>query len=75
VKKLLLIVLAVAVAEVAGGTAGGFIGVALGDLGGRIDPENVWVGSILVGAAVGLLLALAVLLVLRLVWGRKVEDE
>jgi MYXO-CTERM domain-containing protein len=65
VKKPLLILLAVGVAEVLGGIAGWFLGMTLGDLGGRMDPENVWAWSAIFGAAAGLLLALAVLAAVR----------
>jgi hypothetical protein len=56
---------------VAGGTVGGFIGWALGDFGGRSDPENVWFLSLVVGAAVGLAFASAIILqrAWRLGWG------
>jgi membrane protein YqaA with SNARE-associated domain len=47
---------------VAGGTVGGLIGWALGDFGGRFDPENVWFLCLIVGAAVGLAFALALIL-------------
>ena len=52
----------VILAVVVGGTIGGFIGWALGDFGGRSDPENVWVLSLVVGAAVGLAIATAIIL-------------
>jgi hypothetical protein len=51
---------------VAGGTVGGFIGWKLGDFGGRSDPENVWFLSMIAGVAVGL--AVAISLILRRVW-------
>jgi hypothetical protein len=56
---------------VAGGTVGGLIGWALGDFGGRSDPENVWFLSLLVGAALGLAFAIALILQRagRLRWG------
>jgi hypothetical protein len=47
---------------VAGGILGGLIGWALGDFGGRSDPENVWFISMIVGAAVGLATAIASIL-------------
>lgn len=47
---------------VAGGTIGGLIGWALGDFGGRSDPENVWFISLIVGAAAGLAAATAIVL-------------
>jgi hypothetical protein len=46
---------------VAGGTVGGLSGWALGDLGGRSEPENVWLLSLIGGAAMGLAIALAFL--------------
>jgi hypothetical protein len=53
---------------VASGTVGGVIGWALGDFGGRSDPENVWFLSMIVGAAVGL--AVAIALIVRRAWQR-----
>jgi len=47
---------------VVGGTIGGFIGWALGDFGGRSDPENVWFLSLVLGAAVGFAIASAIIL-------------
>jgi hypothetical protein len=47
---------------VAGGTVGGLSGWAVGDFGGRSDPENVWFLALIGGAAVGLAIALAFLL-------------
>jgi hypothetical protein len=75
VRKLLLILSAVALAEVVGGIAGWFVGTALGDLGGRMDPENVWAWSAIFGAAAGLLLALAALAAVRFVRRRKGQAE
>src|SRR5262245_44503411 len=43
----------------------------LGDLGGRMDPENVWAWSAIFGAAAGLLLALAGFAVVRWLRGSK----
>jgi hypothetical protein len=56
---------------VAGGTVGSLVGWALGDFGGRSDPENVWFLSLIVGAAVGLAVAIALILrrAGRLGWG------
>ena len=56
---------------VAGGTVGGLIGWKLGDFGGRSDPENVWFLSLIAGAAIGLALAVAIILrrARRLGWG------
>jgi hypothetical protein len=61
----------VIVGVVAGGTVGGLIGWALGDFGGRSDPENVWFLSLIVGAALGLAVAIALVLrrAGRLGWG------
>src|SRR5271165_54000 len=61
----------VIVGVVAGGTIGGFIGWKLGDFGGRSDPENIWFLSMIVGAAVGLAVALALILrrTRRMGWG------
>jgi membrane protein YqaA with SNARE-associated domain len=55
----------------AGGTVGGLIGWWLGDFGGRSDPENVWFLSMIAGAAVGLAVALAIILrrAKQLGWG------
>jgi hypothetical protein len=47
---------------VVGGTIGGLIGWALGDFGGRSDPENVWFVSLVIGAATGLAIATAMIL-------------
>jgi hypothetical protein len=47
---------------VAGGTIGGWIGWALGDFGGRFEVENAWFLSMIVGAAVGLAIATAIIL-------------
>jgi F0F1-type ATP synthase assembly protein I len=38
------------------------IGWALGDFGGRSDPENVWFVSLVIGAAIGLAIATAIIL-------------
>jgi hypothetical protein len=61
----------VIVGVVAGGTVGGLIGWALGDFGGRSDPENVWFLSLIVGAALGLAVAIALVhrRARRLGWG------
>jgi hypothetical protein len=47
---------------VVGGAIGGLIGLALGDFGGRSDPENVWFLSLVAGAAVGLAIAATIIL-------------
>lgn len=47
---------------VLGGTIGGLIGWALGDFGGRSDPENVWFITLVVGAAVGLAITISIIL-------------
>ena len=47
---------------VAGGIFGGLTGWALGDFGGRSDPENVWFISLIVGASFGLAIAVASIL-------------
>jgi hypothetical protein len=54
-----------------GGAVGGFVGWALGDFGGRSDPENVWFLSLITGAAVGLAIAIAFILrhIRRIRWG------
>src|SRR6185437_10841957 len=54
-----------------GGTVGGFIGWSLGDFGGRSDPENVWFLSLIIGAAIGLAIAIAIILrrATRRSWG------
>jgi hypothetical protein len=56
---------------VTGGTVGGLIGWKLGDFGGRSEPENVWFLSLIVGAAVGLAVAITIILrgAGRLGWG------
>jgi membrane protein YqaA with SNARE-associated domain len=56
---------------VVGSTVGGMIGWALGDFGGRSDPENVWFLCLIAGAAVGLAIATAVILrrAKKLAWG------
>ena len=61
----------VIVGVVAGGTVGGTIGWALGDFGGRSDPENIWFLSLIVGASLGLAAGIAVMLrrTGRLGWG------
>lgn len=61
----------VIVGVVAGGTIGGTIGWALGDFGGRSDPENIWFLSLIVGASLGLAAGIAVMLrrTGRLGWG------
>jgi hypothetical protein len=46
----------------AGGTVGGLIGWALGDFGGRAELENAWFLSMTAGAAIGLAVAIAVIL-------------
>jgi hypothetical protein len=55
----------------AGGTVGGLVGWALGDLGGRSDPQEVWFRSLIVGGAVGLAVAVSLFLrrAKRLGWG------
>jgi len=60
--RTVMIIAGVAFGVVAGGTVGGLSGWALGDFGGRSDPENVWFLSLIVGAAVGLALAIAFIL-------------
>jgi len=55
-------VVGVILGVVLGGTVGGLIGWALGDFGGRDDPENVWFVSLIVGAAIGLAVATATIL-------------
>jgi membrane protein YqaA with SNARE-associated domain len=49
-------------AIVAGGVLGGLIGWSLGDFGGRSDQESVWFVSLVVGAAMGLAIAVASIL-------------
>jgi hypothetical protein len=55
------IIASLALGIVAGGTVGGLSGWALGDLGGRSEPENVWFLALIGGAALGLAIALAFL--------------
>jgi hypothetical protein len=45
-----------------GGTVGGVIGWSLGDFGGLSDPENVGFLSLIFGAAIGLAIAIAIIL-------------
>ena len=47
---------------IAGGTVGGLIGWALGDFRGRAEIENAWFLSMTAGAALGLTVAIAVIL-------------
>jgi hypothetical protein len=57
-----LVHVAVAILGVSvGGAGGGIVGWLLGDFGGRSDPENVGFFSFVVGAALGLAIAIAVI--------------
>jgi hypothetical protein len=45
-----------------GGTVGGFVGWSLGDLGGLSDQENIWFLFFVAGSAIGLAVAIAIIL-------------
>src|SRR5258707_57826 len=60
--RTVMIIGGVAFGVVASGTVGGLSGVAVGDFGGRSDPESVWFLSLIVGAALELAIAIAFIL-------------